>query len=281
MLARLFFGHRSDGERVKRLSPTRAILPYLFRTRSESTVYFELLVDARKIAPFLEVERARTGKKITLLHMILLAVARVLERRPCLNRFTVNGRVYQRHGTWLSFSAKTTKDDDGAVVALKRRIDPSWDLAAVVDIADGVIGDSRTGKKSQSDKELALALVLPSFMIKLAVRALRYLDECGLLPRAVIDGDPLFASAFIANLGSIGMDAPFHHLYEYGNIPLFIAVGKERAEVDLVDGVAIVRPVIPLRFSFDERIEDGLYCLRALELLQTMLEDPATAFGPR
>ena len=220
------------------------------------------------------------GKKIMLLYMILLAVARVLERRPRLNRFTSNGRVYQRDGTWLSFSAKTTKTDDGHLVALKRRIDPAWDLAAVVDHANGIIGDARGGKKSQSDKELALALALPSFLTKLAVRALRYLDECGLLPRALIDGDPLFTSAFIANLGSIGMDAPFHHLYEYGNIPLFIAVGAERTELALVDGAVVARPVIPFRFSFDERVEDGLYCLTALQMLQAMLEDPVTAFAP-
>lgn len=279
MFKRLFLGHRSDGVKVKDLSPTRAILPYLFRTRSESTVYFELLVDARKIAPFLDRERARTGKKITLLHMILLAVARVLERRPRLNRFTANGRIYQRHGIWLSFSAKTTKTDDGAVVALKRRVDPAWDLSAVVDAASGVIADSRAGQRNQSDKELALALALPSFMIKIAVRAVRSLDACGLLPRSLIDGDPLFASAFIANLGSIGMDAPFHHLYEYGNIPLFIAVGKERTELALEDGVVVPRPVIPFRFSFDERVEDGLYCLAALEMLRAMLEDPAAAFA--
>jgi hypothetical protein len=87
------------------------------------------------------------------------------------------------------------------------------------------------------------------------------------MPGAMIHGDPLFSSMFVANVGSIGMDAPFHHLYEWGNIPLFCSVGRERA-----DGV------LPLRFTFDERIEDGLYCLKALERLQQMLEDPSAHF---
>jgi hypothetical protein len=279
MMGRILFGHRTDGERVRDLAPTRAILPYLFRTRAESAVYFELLVDAKNIAPFLDAERARTGRKVTLLHLVLLATARILERRPRLNSFTVNVRIYQRHGIWLSFSAKTEKNDSGAVVALKRRIDPAWDLARVFDETTQVVGDSRSGKKSQSDKELALALALPSFMTKWAISLLLWADRHGLLPKQIVDGDPLFASMFVANLGSIGMDAPFHHLYEYGNIPLFCAIGRERTELALdANGAVVKKQVVPFRFTFDERVEDGLYCLGALEMLRAMLEDPATAF---
>lgn len=280
MIGRLLFGWRSDGERVKDLAPTRAILPYLFKTRAESAVYFELLVDATNIAPFLEEERARTGRKITLLHLVLLASARALHRRPRLNRFTTNGRIYQRHGVWLSFSAKTEKSDAGAVVALKRKIEPEWDLARVYDETTRVVGDSRSGKKNTSDKELALALAMPSFMTKWAVSLLLWADRYGLLPAKIVEGDPLFASMFVANLGSIGMDAPFHHLYEYGNIPLFCAIGRERTELALNDdGTVRKRAVIPFRFTFDERVEDGLYCLGSLEILQAMLEDPRSAFA--
>lgn len=281
MLGRLIFGHRTDGERVKDLAPTRAILPYLFKTRAEAAVYFELLVDATNLAPFLEEERARTGRKITLLHLVLLASARALHSRPRLNRFAANGRIYQRHGVWLSFSAKTEKTDAGAVVALKRKIEPDWDLARVYDETTRVVGDSRSGKKNTSDKELALALALPSFMTKWAISLLLWADKHGLVPANIVESDPLFASMFIANLGSIGMDAPFHHLYEYGNIPLFCAIGRERTELAMNDdGSVRKKAVIPFRFTFDERVEDGLYCLGSLEMLQAMLEDPRTAFAP-
>jgi pyruvate/2-oxoglutarate dehydrogenase complex dihydrolipoamide acyltransferase (E2) component len=79
----------------------------------------------------------------------------------------------------------------------------------------------------------------------------------------------------IANLGSIDLDAGYHHLYEYGNIPMLIMAGRNKEEVVVgKDGQPEVRPMMTLRYSFDERIEDGLYGARALEMMKR-IEDPA------
>jgi hypothetical protein len=40
------------------------------------------------------------------------------------------------------------------------------------------------------------------------------------------------------------------------------------------DGTVAVRKQFLLRWTLDERIEDGLYCARALELVRTRLENP-------
>jgi hypothetical protein len=236
-------------------------------TRGESTVFFEMNIDAAKLDAFVATARERTGLKVTQLHVVIAAVARVLGERPRLNRFVAGRRIWQRRGIWISFSAKTEKSDRGAVIALKRRIEPGASVVDVVKTIDGVLGGAKSGKKESSDKEMALALMLPGFMTQMIVNLLRRLDHWGLMPRFMIDGDPLYASMFIANLGSIGMDAPFHHLYEWGNIPLFCAIGREK------DGK------LPFKFTFDERVEDGLYCLKALDMLREILEDPAQHLG--
>ena len=79
----------------------------------------------------------------------------------------------------------------------------------------------------------------------------------------MIDTDPLYTSAFVANLGSIGIDAAYHHLYEHGNCPLFVTIGQVR------DGQ------LTIRYTFDERVEDGLYCAKSLQVLAQRIEDPA------
>lgn len=257
------FGFRCDGDRVKDLSPTRAIMPHIMPTRTESQVFFELLLDEGKVTATVERARAATGLKVTLLHLVLCAAGRILTERPRLNRFVSGGRIYQRRGVWVSFSAKREKSDAGAVVALKRQLPDSATVADVVKLTDGVVGGARSGKKDQTDKELGLVLAFPAPIVGVLVGLLRALDRYGLLPRFMIDGDPLYASVFVANLGSIGMDAPFHHLYEWGNIPLFCAIGRAS------DGK------LPLRFTFDERIEDGLYCLKAIERLREIVESGA------
>ena len=254
------FGFRSDGDRVKGLSTTRAIMPYIMPTRTESQVFFEVTLDADRVQRTLERARAATGLKVTVLHLLLCAAGRILTERPRLNRFVSGGRIYQRRGVWVSFSAKREKSDAGAMVALKRQLPAGATVADVVNLVDGVVGDARSGKRDQTDKELGLVLALPGPVVRFAVGLLRALDRFGLMPRFMIDGDPMYASLFVANLGSIDMDAPFHHLYEWGNIPLFCAIGRAR------DGK------VPFRFTFDERIEDGLYCLASLEKMRTALE---------
>lgn len=95
------FGFRPDGDRVKGLPPVHAIMPFLFPTRTESVVFFELLVDGARMQPFLDEMRAKTGAKVNLLHVVIAAVTKILSvERPRLNRFVVGGRVYQRRGVW-------------------------------------------------------------------------------------------------------------------------------------------------------------------------------------
>jgi hypothetical protein len=114
---------------------------------------------------------------------------------------------------------------------------------------------------------MGLLLRLPVPVIRLAMRGARWLDGLGLLPRAMIDSDPLYASAFVANLGSVGLDAGYHHLWEHGNVSIFCVVGRIQARGD-------GRRAIELKWSYDERIEDGLYCAKSLELLRELLGSP-------
>jgi len=114
---------------------------------------------------------------------------------------------------------------------------------------------------------MGLLLRLPVPLTRLVLHVARGLDALGLLPRAMIDGDPLFASAFIANLGSVGLDAGYHHLWEYGNIPIFCVVGRVQTRAD-------GRRFVELKWSYDERVEDGLYCAKSLELLRQYVEAP-------
>ena len=46
---------------------------------------------------------------------------------------------------------------------------------------------------------MSLANRLPPFVVRFIVWALRKVDNLGLLPKAMIDDDPLFTSLFVAN----------------------------------------------------------------------------------
>jgi 2-oxoacid dehydrogenases acyltransferase (catalytic domain) len=268
---------RSDGTLIKDLPPVRQIMPYLMKGRNESVVLHEARYDLTRTLPWLKARQA-SGQKITLFHLLLHAIARTLHERPGLNRFVSGGHVYQRRGVWMSFAAKKAFADDAPIVTVKAEF-PQEDVFADVHgrIAGAVEGARRSdGKKSAVDKELALALMLPGPLLGLVMGFLRWLDRMNLMPGAMIKGDPMYASAFVANLGSIGISDVYHHLFEYGTVSLFAAVGKieKMVFVDAETEQPVVRDAVKVCWTFDERIHDGFYCASSLKIAQNIVEDP-------
>ena len=266
------FRFRNDADVVDDVPATRRIMPFFMPTRNESLVFFDLEVDAARLDARVEALKAQ-GLRASVLHVVVAAVVAVLHERPRLNRFVAGGRLWQRRGIHVSFSAKKEKSDSGAIVVVKKLLDPALDEVGLARALEGGVVEARSTVPSTMDKELRVLLSLPGFLLSFLVRCAKRLDAWGLLPRAFIDNDPLFASVFIANLGSLGMDAPQHHLYEYGNIPIFCTIGRKKHGFAVDDdGAVIVREIYPLRFTFDERIEDGLYCLTSLQMLKQRIE---------
>ena len=269
------WGRRPDGDRVEGLSHVRRMMPFLMRSKVESLVYFEQDIDVERGVRWLQTFHDVTGVKATWLHLLIWAIAATVGDRPRLNRFIGGHRLYQRRGIWISFSGKKAKSDAHPLVTVKMRVEPDETPADLAPRIAAAIGEARSDRESTTDRELKWLLRIPGWLLGPLVSLTRRLDAWGLLPRAFIDSDPLFASAFIANLGSIDMDAGFHHLFEYGNIPLFCTAGRAQPKVvPGPDGTPVVAMRMTLRWTYDERVEDGLYCARALELLRQRLENP-------
>ena len=118
---------------------------------------------------------------------------------------------------------------------------------------------------------------LPRLMLRIIFAYLRWTDFYFNMPRMFTDVDPLRCSAYIANLGSIGIEAPFHHLFEWGNCSMFIAIGKIGYKpVALEDGTLVTKKMVEVKVTLDERIADGFYFARSLELMQSYLQNPET-----
>ena len=87
------FKSRPDATLVTDAPAYRRIMPFLMRTRSESTVYFDLEIDITKTRDFLAAFNDRHHDlKATIFHLVLWAAVTTLDRRPRLNRFTAGGR---------------------------------------------------------------------------------------------------------------------------------------------------------------------------------------------
>ena len=265
------------GKLVKDAPPYRKMAAILFVRRNESAVYFEDAVDVSETLAFIDAWNAKEGNpRLTLFSLVLFGLARTLHEHPRLNRFVAGRKLYQRDGGWLSFAAKKSMEPKAPLVEVKREFAENESLADFLGDMQSRVGEAKSDKESKLDREVRFFMKIPHLLLIFFVWLVRVVDFWGLLPASFIRDDPFFASAFLANLGSVGGAAAYHHLYEYGDIPLFCVLGRVRDEVVAVDGKPEVRKVARLRFSYDERIEDGFNAIRALATLREKLERPTS-----
>jgi hypothetical protein len=278
LLVDAVLGRRSDGNLAPGVPGYRRFMPALMPSRNGSVVFLEQTVEVTAAERFAaETRSAHPDLHPTFFHVVLWSLGRMFDRHPHLNRFLAGGRLYDREGIWLSFTVKTELSDDGTLAEVKYRCDPTQPFADFVRDTQASIAAARSGSAAATDKELSLFLHLPPLLRRGVVTLAGFAHDLNLLPPSFIDGDPFFASVFVTNLGSVGMDAAFHHLYEYGTIPVFCTVGRVHDAVVAQDGEPVVARVASLKFSYDERVEDGLYAARALRYLCSVLEDPASS----
>ena len=126
----------------------------------------------------------------------------------------------------MTFSAKKRFSDEGDLTTVKRRVDPHASLDDWVDHLLGGIRDGKSEQKTTSDKEVDLLLRLPPPIVRVLMGLVHLADALGLLPASMIESDPMYSSVFVANLGSVGLDAGYHHLWEHGTCPVFCVIGR-------------------------------------------------------
>lgn len=260
----------------------RRFMPALMPTRNGSVVYFDQRIRVDGTERFIASVRAEHPElHPTLFHVVLWAMARMFAEHPRLNRFVAGGRLYQRDDITIAFTVKSEISDEGTLLEVKHRFDPAASFVDLVADLQGEVAASRGGARGLADRELDLFLRAPPVLRRGLVRVASAANALNLLPRTFIEGDPFFASAFVTNLGSVGLDSAYHHLYEYGTIPIFGALGRVHESVEAEDGAAVVARTASMKFTYDERVEDGLYAAHALADFHRLVEHPESASGAR
>ena len=266
---------RSDGVFVRSREAFSMMMPFLMPTRTESLVYYKMSLDITKTRAFIQKARSE-GQNYSLFNIIAAATVRVLNDFPRSNRFIAGMRLYQRNNIELCYAVKRDMDVDAEETVVKLKFDPKGSLNEIADKMNEENSDKREGAKGSDDKLVVFFQHFPRFIMHFIVWALRRLDYNGMMPRYFLNAIPFNCSVFIANLGSLGMHAPLHHLYEFGNCPIFLTIGRiEKVTQHSPAGAPVRKMVIDVGFSIDERIVDGFYLSRVIAAFTRMVEDPS------
>jgi len=269
-------GDRYDVRRLRKLNAFYQITPYIMRNRSDALDYYEDLFDINSVEKWLRSLHERGFKDIGYLQLFMAATVRTISQFPRLNRFVAGQRIYARNQILITLAIKKELHENALETTIKipfQATDTIFDVASKLNTA--IIENKDRQTKNNTDNTARLFMIFPRWFIRLLLWMIRTLDYYNLMPKALFKASPFHTSAFITDLGSLGIKPIYHHIYDFGTTSLFIAFGTKQRVNELSDsGEIIKRKYIPVKIVNDERICDGHYYASAFKYLRQIFKNP-------
>lgn len=276
---------RYDATKAKNVSPMKILEPHVMPTRDESIAYFRMQLDVTETLKFIDKYNQERNlekpNKLTFFHVFLTACARGFGIFPQLNRFILGRKFWQRNRIQFSFLIKKQLKYKAKETIVKMDFDPFDTVDSVRERVHNYVNRARSDKGSEADSEMNFFGKLPRFVLILAVKILRMLDFFGIMPRGMIESDPLYTGAMLANLGSIGLNASLHHIFNWGTMSWCFMVGNYRyLPVANEKGEVSAKQIVDIGVTVDERIGTGMTYIMGLKTIQKLMENPEELLTP-
>ncbi len=275
------WGDRYDGWRVRKVDPVFSVIPYFLRTRMDAQNYFEERVPIDHIEKFIK-EQKELIPDLSIMHIVMAALVRLISQRPHLNRFVMWNKIFARNHVTFSIAVKRSLSDNGEETLIKPQFLPSDTLHDIVrKTREEQENNQQPGQQNSSDLISKILGMLPDLSMRFVVFLLLWLDKVGLMPKFIEKASPWHCSVFLTNIGSIGVESIYHHLYEFGTCSMFVAMGKKsRRHSFNKHGELAASKSILLKFVLDERICDGFYYASSMRMLSKIMNNPASLLTP-
>ena len=268
------FGRRSDGRKIKNVEPVFKLIPCIMVDRDDSQVFFKEKIVLNGMDTYIS-KKAEQGIKISYMNIIYAALVRIIAERPQLNRFAMNGAIYARNQILVSLAIKKSLTDEGEETNLKIPFKGTENIFEIKEILEKEIEfNKKETSDNGTDKLVKLFNILPTWLIRGIVRFLMFTDKHGFMPKKIIELSPFHTSAYLTNVGSLGIDAIYHHIYNFGTTSLFLSMGKKKKSYVYEDDEIKEEKCITIGFVGDERICDGYYYAASFRQLMKYLRNP-------
>lgn len=275
------FGDRYDGWRVRKVDALFSVVPFILTTRVDSQVFFEVKISIDTIETFIRKYKEEIPD-LSIMHVVMASLVRLFSQRPYLNRFIVWNKIFARNHMSFSLAIKRSMTDEGEETVIKPYFLPTDTLQDVVRKTKLELNNNQqVGQENSSDSISKLMGFLPDFLLRSVIFFVKQLDKIGLMPKVFFEASPFHTSLFLTNLGSIGIESIYHHLYEVGTCSIFAAIGrKNKKNILNKDGSILPTKSMLLKFVLDERICDGFYYASSMRQLEKILSNPSVLLLP-
>ena len=270
------FGDRPDGYLLKNIDPIIKLMPFIMRYRSDAMNMFSAGVDITTAEKYIKEKHAEGYEHFGLLHLLIAAYIRTVSQRPSINRFVSGQQVFARKNIEIAITIKKEMTIHSPETCIKMIFEPDATPIDVYNQFNAKVEEYRKQQEEASfDKLTRILNYIPRFVLKFVMFLLRTLDYFGLLPKFLLKLSPFHASMVITSMGSLGIPPIYHHIYDFGNVPLFLSFGKRRKAYELnSEGNVVEKYYSDICVVTDERICDGFNYASAFKMLQRLMRNP-------
>ena len=277
------WGDRADGRRIRTEDPMNQVSPYLMWTRCSSMNLFTDSIEISSTERYIRQKRREGLTSFGMLHVMLAAYCRTLCKYPGVNRF-ISGQKLYTHGNDIQFCITVKKDmtTDAPDSAIKVHLAPTDTAEDVYYKINKEIENVKNSPENTGTDNLAhLLTMIPGVFLKFTVWLLRVFDYFGLLPKFLLELSPFHGSVYFTSLGSLGIPPVYHHLYDFGNMPMFVSFGCKRRTLEVQeDGSVVQKKYVDIKISTDERTVDGFYYATFFKHYKRLLHRPESLDNP-
>ena len=263
----LFTKKRRDANWIKPKDTIQMIMPYIMPKRCDAEVSSKVEFDVTNLVKFVDEKNKNDLEyKMTYFHAIAACFAKTIYNRKNLNRFVKNKRLYERKNVTFGFIAKDKLSDNGeeriiCLDVLKDDNIMTMSRKMAVDVFK-----ARSEGTNNMDGILRFFTSLPKWLLTIVVKVIFFLDDHGVNPKFITEGDTNYCTLLLSNLGSIKTNSIYHHLNEYGTNSIVLTIGTIR---DVGD-----KKIVDLQLTLDERIADGFYFAKSIQLAEYIAKNP-------
>ncbi len=269
------FGRRPDGRRVKGIDPVIRITAYVMPMRCDAQVFLKHRADLEIISDYIKRQKREKGEKISVMQLVVAAYVRAISSNPEANRFIMNKQLFARNNCSCAFTIlKDPENIDEGEAVVKIKFDLTDTVYDVRDRMSAAVAANRGDQPAGFvDKFLSGLFAVPG-LATAAVAVVKFLDRYGLAPGILMDELPFYVGMYITNTASIGLHDVNHHLYNWGNVGLFMGMGVPEKVAVVENGETRMKRYLPIGITADERVCSGAHYARLLTEFKKYLEHP-------
>ncbi len=276
------FGDRKEGRLLRSLPGFNKFIPFIMPQRNDRFIHYEESFEISAVDRRLRALRVAGYKGIGILHFIIATYIRAVSMLPGVNRFVAGRRIYARNKIEIVMTVKRSISLEATETAIKVIFEPTDTIFDVYRKMNAKIEEIKTSEEDNNTEELANFFArMPRFLLRFAIALLRVFDYFGWLPQSLLDASPFHGSMVITDLGSLRIGPVYHHIYNFGTLPVFIAFGAKYHKYELNrKGEMLDNKYVDTKMVLDEGIVDGHYYSQLLQAFRYIFQHPEILEAP-